>query len=62
MSLSRRQVEILTLIAKGNSDKEIARELGLSTKTVSAHLQRVFDKFSIRTRAGAVARWLTEEQ
>lgn len=58
MNLTRRQTEILNLIAEGQSDKEIARALGMSRKTVSAHLQRVYDKFDVRTRAGAVAQWI----
>ena len=60
MQMTRRQTEVLTLIAEGHSDKEIARTLGMSTKTVSVHLQRVFDKLNTRTRAGAVARWILE--
>jgi DNA-binding NarL/FixJ family response regulator len=57
---TRRQTEILTLISEGYSDKEIARILDMSTKTVSVHLQRVFDKLNVRTRAAAVARWIVE--
>jgi DNA-binding CsgD family transcriptional regulator len=60
MNLTRRQTEILALIAEGYSDKQIARRLHMSTKTVSAHLQRVFDKLNVRTRAAAVARWMIE--
>jgi DNA-binding CsgD family transcriptional regulator len=60
MNLTRRQTEILTLIAEGYTDKQIARRLHMSTKTVAAHLQRVFDKLNVRTRAAAVARWMIE--
>jgi len=57
---TRRQSEVLSLIAEGYSDKEIARILDMSVKTVSVHLQRVFDKLDVHTRAAAVARWISE--
>ncbi|WP_204024192.1 response regulator transcription factor [Sinosporangium siamense] len=61
MFLTPRQSQIMTLIAEGHSNKEIASRLGLSSKTVNAHLQRVYDRYGVRNRAAAVAKWLREE-
>jgi DNA-binding CsgD family transcriptional regulator len=60
MRLSTRQIEILTLIADGHRDKQIAQHLGLSVRTVDSHLQRLYDRYGVRSRAGIVARWLLE--
>lgn len=60
MHLSTRQIEILTLIADGHRDKQIAQHLGLSVRTVDSHLQRLYDRYGVRSRAGIVAKWLLE--
>jgi len=44
---------VLGLIARGNSNKEIARLLGISPKTVDNQVQSVYAKAGVRTRAGA---------
>jgi DNA-binding NarL/FixJ family response regulator len=46
--LTRRQVEILKLLAQGRSSKEIAFELGLSSKTVDAHRARIMERLKLR--------------
>jgi LuxR family maltose regulon positive regulatory protein len=56
ISLSRREHEILALIAEGRSNKEVARALGVTPETVKTHLKNVFDKLSVERRAQAVAR------
>ena len=48
--LSRRQREIALLVATGASNKEIARELAISTKTVKNTLTTVFVKTGTRSR------------
>ena len=53
--LSRRELEVLRLLAAGLSPGEIARDLVLSPKTVSAHVERVYLKLDVQTRAQAVA-------
>ncbi|MEU4060372.1 response regulator transcription factor [Rhodococcus qingshengii] len=58
MRLSKRQEQIIELVAEGYSGKEVARLLGMSPKTVESHLQRVFDRYGVRSRAGVVARWM----
>ena len=52
--LTRRQREILQLIAEGRSTKEIAHALDLSVKTVETHRQRLMDRLDIRDVPGLV--------
>ncbi|MBV8364737.1 MAG: response regulator transcription factor [Candidatus Eremiobacteraeota bacterium] len=51
--LSRREIEIITLIAKGLSNKEIGARLALSEKTVKNHVSRIFSKLNISARSQA---------
>jgi DNA-binding NarL/FixJ family response regulator len=51
--LTEREVEILRLLARGGSMKEIGRALGISPKTVDNHIQHIYPKIAVRTRAGA---------
>ena len=53
--LTARQVQVLRLLARGMTNGEIARELGLSEKTVAHHLTHIFNKTSSENRASAVA-------
>ena len=53
-TLSRREREVLALIAQGASDKAIAATLKLSVNTVKNHVQRIYQKTSCRKRAEAV--------
>jgi DNA-binding CsgD family transcriptional regulator len=55
---SRREVEILYLIAGDFSDKEIALTLGMSPHTLRTHLSRLYRKHGVHSRAAAVATWL----
>lgn len=56
-SLTQRETDILALLAEGMSNREIARSLFLSEKTVKAHLAAVFRKLGVanRTQAAMVA-------
>jgi DNA-binding CsgD family transcriptional regulator len=60
-SLSQREMEVLRLVARGLSNKEVARELELSQATVRKHLERIYRKLEVRGRAAAVARILEQE-
>ncbi|MER6916140.1 response regulator transcription factor [Streptomyces sp. NPDC000594] len=53
--LSAREREVLELVAKGTSNREIARELFISEATVKTHLTHVYGKLGVRDRAAAVA-------
>jgi LuxR family transcriptional regulator, maltose regulon positive regulatory protein len=54
--LSAREGAILNLIAKGLSNKEIARSLAIAPETVKSHVKRIFIKLDAERRAHAVAR------
>jgi HD-GYP domain-containing protein (c-di-GMP phosphodiesterase class II) len=51
--LSEREVEVLCLVAVGMTNKEVAQRLGISDRTVGHHLQHVYDKLGVSTRAAA---------
>lgn len=51
--LSKREVEVLRLIARGASNRQMAETLGISVKTVGHHVQHIYDKLSISNRAAA---------
>ena len=55
LALSQRESEVLGLVAKGLSNKRIARALGVSDHTVKFHLTSVFNKLGCRTRAQATS-------
>lgn len=60
MNPSPRQKQILSLIAAGLSNKEIAQSLGVSPRTVDTHLQRLYVRHGVHSRASLVAKWLLE--
>jgi DNA-binding CsgD family transcriptional regulator len=51
--LTARELGVLRQLARGKSMKEIARALGISPKTVDNHLQNLYAKIGVKTRAGA---------
>ncbi|HRC63028.1 MAG: response regulator transcription factor [Dehalococcoidia bacterium] len=51
--LTPREREVLVLLARGLLNKQIARELGISEKTVKAHLVNVFDRIGVSDRTQA---------
>lgn len=54
LGLTRRELEILELIANGMSNREIAEKLFVSENTVKTHSSRLFDKLSAKRRTQAV--------
>jgi DNA-binding NarL/FixJ family response regulator len=52
--VSDREIEILMLVAQGQSNREIARELHISDSTVKAHMLHIFDKLGVTDRTAAV--------
>ena len=64
--LSDREMEILKLAARGMSNKDIAKKLFLSIRTVKAHLSNIFNKMGVASRTEAIVKgvregWLTLE-
>ena len=53
--LTNREREILALLADGLANKQIAARLGISKNTVKTHLELMFDKLGVSSRAEAVA-------
>ena len=51
--LSTREREVLVLVAKGSANKQIARQLGISEKTVKGHLTHVFQALGVVDRTQA---------
>ena len=51
--LTRRELEILLVLVRGKSNKEIADDLRISVKTVGNHVQHVYEKAGVRSRAAA---------
>jgi DNA-binding NarL/FixJ family response regulator len=60
--LTVREMEIARLVRDGRTNRQIARALGLSTKTVEAHLSRIFAKLSIPSRTVLAVLVSTGEQ
>jgi ATP/maltotriose-dependent transcriptional regulator MalT len=54
LGLTRRELEILTLVAQGMSNREIAGKLYVSENTVKTHCSRAFDKLGAKRRTQAV--------
>lgn len=52
--LTPREITVLRLLAEGNNNKEIARELSISVRTVETHRQNIKSKLNIHTAAGLV--------
>ncbi len=58
--LSKREQEILDLLAKGYRYKEIADSLGISFDTVRSHLRNIYDKLHVSSRTEAVVKYLSK--
>jgi len=58
--LSEREREILALIARGTSNKEIATTLNIGESTVKTHIQSIFRKLNVNDRTGAVTEGLKQ--
>jgi len=58
--LTDREKEVLRLVVRGMTKKEIATELDLSRHTVDSHLRNIYQKLHVNNRAGAVAAALRE--
>ena len=58
VGLSPREIDIMGLISEGKTNQQIARECFVSEKTVKNHVNHIFAKLGVRSRAEAVSLWL----
>lgn len=58
MKLTPRERDVITLVAEGFADKEIAEKLSLSPRTVQTHINSVILKYNARNRTNAVALYI----
>lgn len=56
--LTARELEVLGLVARGFTNKEIGNALDISAKTAGRHLEHIFGKLGVTTRAGATTQGL----
>lgn len=54
LGISARELEVLELVAKGFSNKEIAEKLFVSVNTIKTHLSKVYEKLEVKRRTQAV--------
>ena len=54
-ALTRREIEVLELLAEGLSTREVGRRLGVSLFTVRSHVESILHKTGVHTQAQAVA-------
>ena len=54
-ALTPRETEVLSWVAKGKTNRDVGEILGMSPRTVNKHLERVFEKLGVETRAAAAA-------
>jgi DNA-binding NarL/FixJ family response regulator len=54
-ALTPRETEVLSWVAKGKTNRDVAEILGMSPRTVNKHLEHVFEKLGVETRAAAAA-------
>lgn len=59
-SLSEREVQILQMVSTGATNKSIGQELFLSTRTVEAHVHKIFQKLGVSSRTEAVTQAIRE--
>jgi len=54
-NLTQRELEVLTWLAKGKTNRDIAEILGMSPRTVNKHLEHIYVKLGVETRTAAAA-------
>lgn len=56
--LAPKERDVLSLVAKGRANKQVAVELGMAEETVKGHLKSIFIKLDVESRAHAAAIWV----
>lgn len=59
--LTARETEILNLLPKGHTNKEIAINLGIAEHTVETHLDRIFRKLRVQSRTEAACKYILDQ-
>jgi DNA-binding NarL/FixJ family response regulator len=59
LGLSARESEVMSLIAGGHTNGEIAARLFLAEKTVKNHVRRIYSKLGVHNRSAAIAHWVS---
>ena len=54
VKLTKREIEVLTLVIEGKSSKEVAEQLFVSKRTVDFHLANIYDKLNVTNRVQAL--------
>lgn len=57
-TLTRRELEVLAVLASGRTNKQIARDLGVSLNTIKFHVRNLFQKLGVNSRSQAIAMYL----
>jgi DNA-binding NarL/FixJ family response regulator len=60
VTLTRRELQVIRLVAEGRSNDEVAAALGMGPKTVETHLRKIFERHSIASRTELAARAIRE--
>ncbi|WP_298905878.1 response regulator transcription factor [uncultured Aliiroseovarius sp.] len=60
-SLSRKERAMLEALAKGLSNRDLPKDLGISTNTVKFHLSNIYEKLSVKNRAQAIAYYYSSQ-
>jgi DNA-binding CsgD family transcriptional regulator len=55
---TERQTKIVEMIAAGYTDKQLAVRLGMAPSTLRTHMERMFRRYRVHSRAALVACWL----
>ena len=61
VGLTKREIEVLRLVARGLSNAQVAEELTISSRTVNSHLTSIFNKLGVSSR-NAATRFALENQ
>lgn len=59
LGLSPREAEVLALVTHGQTNRQVARTLGLSERTVDKHVEHILAKLGVTSRTAAVAKALS---
>ena len=58
MNLTKREMQVMSLLCLGLKDRSIANTLGVSVRTVQNHLSRIYLKFRAKNRVQAISKFL----